>query len=203
MVIANLNLASRPFRNRTLPWAVTAIVVSISLVWLAFTISEYREARRQTAALEPHLRALQQQRARLEAQAAEVRRGLPEDQLQTLQAAHLLVDRKRFSWSRLFVDLEAALPESVRVTRINVRDVATRASQTLAELDLTVIARTPDDVIKMINEMDRVGVFIAEPRTEQPRTGKGESGVEWTLRVRYTPRASVSTASEDTPVASH
>ena len=57
----------------------------------------------------------------------------------------MLVDRKRFSWSRLFADLESALPGNVRVTRISVRDVAARGEQTLAELDLTVVSKTPDD----------------------------------------------------------
>jgi Tfp pilus assembly protein PilN len=99
------------------------------------------------------------------------------------------MDRKRFSWSRLFSDLELALPGAVRVKRIAVNGVATRGDTTLAELELTVIAKSPVTVTEMIAEMQRAGIFQAELRAQNLQRGRGESGSEYELYVVYQPRA--------------
>ncbi len=135
------------------------------------------------------MQTLRGQRGDLEKQAAALKEGIPREQQQTLGAAHALVERKSFSWSQLFADLERLLPSSVRVARINVRDVSRRGEQTTAELDLTVVGKTPSDVINMMSEMNRTGTFQAVPVSENQRSGKGESGFEWVLRVSYVQRA--------------
>ena len=43
-MISRLNLASDPFRNRTLPWTVAVMVSAASLIALVFILSEYRRA---------------------------------------------------------------------------------------------------------------------------------------------------------------
>lgn len=210
-MIANLNLASQPFRNRTLPWTIATVITCVSVVALIITIGQGSQIRAQADAVERDLRALRTEANALRAKASEVKESLPPEQLQTLEAAHLLVARKRFSWSRLLADLESSLPANIRVTRIRVRDVARRSGQTLAELELTVVGKEPDDITGMISEMDRAGTFAADLLTVNPRTAKGESGTEAMLRVRYTPRPGrpaktsdrhASVASSATPVIS-
>lgn len=188
-MIARLNLASQPFRNRTLPWAITVVVACASVLMLVLIFRDYQDKSRQAEAVERDVQALRQQRAKLQADAAEVRQAVPPEQLKTLEAAHLLVDRKRFSWSRLLADLESSLPNDVRVSRISVRDVARIAGQTRADLDLVVVGRTPFDVTKMIAEMNRGGTFSAVPVSENQKTGRGETGFEWGLRVTYVQRS--------------
>lgn len=192
-----LNLASKPFSNHALPWALTALVLSISLVAFILIIRWTGQAKAQADAVQTDINALKQQEQGFKAQAQEVKNSLTPEQLQTLAAAHVLVDRKRFSWSRLFADLESALPGSVRVTRISVRDVAARGERTLAELDLTVVTRTPATITDMIAEMDRTGVFQAELRSQNLQKGRGESGTEYELYVIYRPRAGASEMSVD------
>ena len=186
-----LNLASKPFSNRALPWAVTSLVVLVSLIAFVFIIRWTGQAKAQGDAVQTDINALNQIEQGLKVQAQAVRSSLSAEQLQTLAAAHVLVDRKRFSWSRLFADLESALPGNVRVTRISVRDVAARGDQTLAELDLTAVTKTPATITDMIAEMDRVGVFKAELRSQNLQKGRGESGTEYELYVIYRPRAGV------------
>ena len=188
-----LNLASKPFSNRALPWAVSAFVIFLSLVSLIFIVRGTRQAQAQTASVQNDINALGQQEQELRAQAEAVRKSLTPEQLQTLSAAHALVDRKQFSWSRLFADLESALPGSVRVKRIAVRGVAVRDGQTLAELELAVFAKTPAIVTEMIAEMDRGGTFRAELRAQNLQRGRGESGAEYELFVVYRPRAGAPT----------
>lgn len=186
-----LNLASQPFRNRALPWAITGIITVASLVALVFIISLTSRTNTKAAAAERDLNGLTQQIAALRQQAAAVKEAMSPEQRNSLLAAQSLVNRKRFSWSRLFADLEAALPGGIRVSRISVRDVAQRGEQTIAILDLAVIEKSPGSVTGMISEMDRGGVFQAEPIAQALQKGRGESGTEWTLRVHYTPRAGV------------
>ena len=187
-MISRLNLASRPFRNRTLPWT-TAVVVSLaSLLVIVYVLTEGSRARAQADASERTVAQMREERKLIEQQAAAVRQELPPDQAEVLEAAHALVGRKTFSWSQLFSDLESALPESVRVQRINVREVAQRGGQTQAELEMTVVGRSPDDVTNMMTEMSRLGSFAAMPVTENFKSERGERGYEWTLRVSYVQR---------------
>lgn len=186
---AKLNLASQPFRNRALPWAITAIITAVSLVALVFIINRTVEANQRAASVERELTTLRTQAETLKKQAAEIKENLTPEQRQTLQSAHELVDRKRFSWSRLFSDLEDAMPKDVRVTRIKVRDVAVRGPQTIAELDLTVMGKETEDVTRMIAEMDRQGIFHAEVVSQTLQKGRSAGGTEWLLNVRYMPRA--------------
>lgn len=184
-----LNLASKPFSNRSLPWAVTALVVFVSLVSLVFILRATTRANAQAYAIQNDINTLNQQERTLRQQAEAVRNSLTLEQQQTLAAAHTLVDRKHFSWSRLFADLEEALPANVRVKRIAVRGVATRNGETFAELELIVIAKTSPTVTEMIAEMDRNGIFHAELLAQNVQRGRGESIAEYELAVVYRPRA--------------
>jgi Tfp pilus assembly protein PilN len=184
-----VNLASKPFSNRSLPWAVTAVVILVSLVSLVLIVRANSKTRARAYAVQNELNSLVQQEQQLRKQAQEVKNNLTPEQLQTLAAAHTLIDRKRFSWSRLFSDLELALPGNVRVKSIAVREVATRGDTTLAELKLTVVAKSPEIVTGMIAEMDRAGIFKAQLQSQTIQRGRGESGSEYELNVVYQPRA--------------
>ena len=182
-MIDNLNLASNPFRNRTLPWTVAAAVACVSVVALIFTISSFRQTRDRANSVERDVRGLRTEEASLRAKADAVTQQLTPDQLRTLDAAHTLIDRRNFSWSRLFADLEASLPQGVRVSRIAVREVAHSGG---AELELAVVARNAADITGMLGTMAQGRTFSADLLTEN----KSDKGIESTLRVRYTPGAS-------------
>ncbi len=189
---AKLNLASQPFRNRTLPWTIAVALTCISLIALFLIIRESNATNAKANVVERDFQNLTRQSEALQAQANEVKGALTPDQLRALQDAHTLIDRKHFSWSKLFADLEAVLPASVRVTRINVRDVVTlHGAQTYAELNLAVVGKETDNVTEMISGMDRSGVFRAEPLTQNPVKERNQSGTEWTLKVYYSPRGAI------------
>ena len=197
-----LNLAGKPFSNRALPWTVTIFVVFVSLVAFVLTIRATGRAKAQSHSVQSDINNLNQQDQAVRKQAQDVKNSLTAEQLQTLEATHELVDRKRFYWSLLFVDLESALPGTVRVKRISVRDVAVRGDQTVAELDLTVASKAPSTITEMIAEMDRAGIFQAELRSQNLQKGRGESGTEYELYVLYRPRAgSISTENKAATLA--
>ena len=188
-MISRLNLASDPFRNRALPWTVAVVVSAVSLVALVLVLGSYNKVRAEADLSEKQVQTMRDQQKALDRQAESVRQNIPDEQRQPLVAARALVSRKGFSWSQLFSDLEGFMPGSVRVARINVREVAQVGDQTRADLDLTVVGRTPTDVTGMIDEMNRSGTFSAIPVTENQKSGRGELGYEWMLRVSYVQRA--------------
>jgi len=190
-VIDNLNLASDPFRNRTLPWTVAAIVACVSVAALIFTVSGFRQTRDRANLIEQDLRGLRTEESSLRQKATAVTESLTPEQRRTLDAAHSIIDRRNFSWSRLFADLEAALPQGVRVSRIAVRDVAQTGG---AELELAVVARNPTVITGMLGAMAQGRTFSAALLTEN----KSDKGIESTLRVRYTPGAARPVQTTDT-----
>jgi Tfp pilus assembly protein PilN len=196
-VTNRLNLASNPFTNRVLPWVVTAIVVFFSLVAMTLIARSNTESNAKAAAIQRDINVLNQQMLSVKREAETVKNSFTLEQQLSLRSAHELVDRKRFSWSSLFADLEDVLPQSVRVARIAVRQVHSQGDHMVADLELTVIGKSPTQVTDMIAAMNKEGIFEAELRTVNLQKGRGESGSEYELGVQYTPRASFASSPDE------
>jgi hypothetical protein len=184
----SLNLASRPFNNRILPWALTAIVLFVSVIGLVLVVRLTTRANQEARTAEAEIATLKQREHGLLQAAEQMKNSFTPDQQQALPAAHALVDRKAFSWSGLLADLESSLPGNVRVSRIAVRDVTRQSNQTIAQLDLAVFAKNSSTISDMISAMHQEGIFEAELRNQNLQKGRGESGTEYELFVIYRSR---------------
>ena len=191
----SLNLASKPFSNRLLPWALTAVILFVSLVGLVLVVRLTTTTRAEADRVEAEINQLKQQEQGLLTATKLVENSLTPEQQQALPAAHQLVDRKGFSWSRFLADLEDALPEKVKVTRIAVRDVNKQGDQTVAQLDLSVFAKDAATINDMISTMHQEGIFEAEIRNQNLQKGRGEAGTEYELFVLYRSRPGYSSDS--------
>jgi len=187
-VNSSLNLASKPFSNRVLPWALTAIVLLVSMVGLVIVVRLTTVARSQAAVAQVELNALKQQEKTLLDTAQAVKDQLTPEQQQAVPSAHELIDRKQFSWSRLLADLESSLPNNVKVSRIAVRDVMMQGDQTVASLDLALFAQNPSTISDMIGDMHQQGIFQLELRSQNLQKGRGEQGTEYEFDVIYRSR---------------
>jgi len=188
----SLNLASRPFSNRILPWALTVIILFVSLIGLLVIVQLTTSTRREAALLEAQITQQKQREHKLLDAASQVQQSFTPEQQQAIPAAHVLIDRKAFSWSRLLADLESSLPANVKVSRIAVREVSRQADQTVAQLDLAVFAKNPATIDEMIRAMYQEGVFFAQIRNQNLQKGRGEAGTEYELFVIYRARAGYS-----------
>lgn len=184
----SLNLASKPFNNRILPWALTAIVLFVSAIGLVLVVRLTTRANQDARTAEAEINTLKQREQGLLQAAQQMKNSFTPDQQQALPAAHQLVDRKAFSWSGLLADLESSLPGNVRVSRIAVRDVTRQANQTIAQLDLAVFAKNSATISDMISAMHQEGIFEAELRNQNLQKGRGETGTEYELFVIYRSR---------------
>jgi Tfp pilus assembly protein PilN len=182
------NLASKPFRNRALPWTVTVIVALASFVALVLIAKSTIQTNAKVAIAQSDVNKLQRDITALNRQAEAIKTALTPEQQNSLKSAHGLVDRKRFSWSLLFADLEAVLPDGVRVSRIVVNGVRIQDDRTVANLDLTVASKNPTIVTQMIEDMEQQGIFHAELRNQTLQRSRGETGYEYEMDVRYVPR---------------
>ena len=191
----SLNLASKPFSNRILPWALTALVLFVSLIGLVFVVRLTTTTAAEANRVEAEINQLKQQEQTLLNAAKQVQNSLSTDQQQAVPAAHQLVDRKGFSWSRLLADLEDSLPDKVKVSRIAVREVNKQGDQTIAQLDLAVFAKDAATISDMISAMHQEGIFEAEIRNQNLQKGRGEAGTEYELYVVYRSRSSYSSES--------
>jgi Tfp pilus assembly protein PilN len=188
-VITKLNLATNPFRNRALPWTVTAIITVFSVIALIFIVKWTSDTNRKVMAASRDVADLRAKTNAMNKRAEEIKVALTPEQKLSLISTHTLVNRKQFSWSRLFADLEHALPGTVRVSRIAVKEIRTQDNRPVANLELVVVSKNPATVTQMIEEMERQGVFHAELVSMNLQRGRESGGQEFEMNVNYTPRS--------------
>ena len=184
----SLNLASKPFSNRILPWALSAIILFVSLIGLILVVKLTTTAKNDADRAQIEINTLKQQEQALLEAAKSAKASYSGDQQQALPSAHQLVDRKGFSWSGLLADLEASLPNNVKVSRISVQDVTKDAQQTVAQLDLALFSEDASTINSMIAAMHQQGIFQLELRNQNLNKGRGEKGTEYEFFVIYRAR---------------
>jgi len=72
----NLNLASKPFNNRVLPWILTAVILMVSFVGLIIVFQLTTTTRRETNAIQVELNTLKQKEQGLLTKAEQAMRTL-------------------------------------------------------------------------------------------------------------------------------
>jgi Tfp pilus assembly protein PilN len=190
-VIEKLNLSSSPFRNRALPWLLSAVLSILSAAGLMYSYSLMQSANGADIAVKKDIEEIEAKVKELKGKGELVQQELSAEQRQTLVAAHKLVARKNFAWSRLFADVESLLPPSVSVAKINVQDVFEDTNGTKAILDFSVLSRDYQSVVNMIDNMNSSGIFKAELRGQDLQKGETITYSEYTISMIYTPRASI------------
>ncbi len=192
-MIQKLNLSSIPFRNRILPWLLSLSLFALSAIGFAYFYNDYRNTKALDEVVKSGTTTMEEDLKRLKEDGEKVQQSLTLEQKQTLVAAHKLVARKDFSWSRLFSDVESLLPSGVSVSRINVQDVYKDSFGTKADLEFSVLSRDSQSVINMIDNMNASGTFQAELRGQDLQKGETITYTEFNLRLIYSPRTSVPT----------
>ncbi|HZS45896.1 MAG TPA: hypothetical protein VFC63_12400 [Blastocatellia bacterium] len=185
-----VNLASKPFQNRSLFWITIFIVLGVvAMVGLDITASSAEYSAREQSLKED----VDIQRRQIEDLKARQPKFQPvpvsQQDYQMLLSANELVERKALSWTWLLSDLERIVPHDVRVLSIAVARAADdkgerRGSQQQAvdwlsrKVPLTLIVATKDDhkitgeLLPLLNkESPRYRAFVTEQQP-QPETGE-------------------------------
>lgn len=201
-MITKLNLSSNPFRNRTLPYVLSLLLVAFSVAGAVLCFSYLNDIKTRNEIAKKDLQEMQVEVDRLNSEGEKVQQQLTPDQRALLIAAHKLVANKEFGWSRLFADVESVLPGSISVSRIAVENVyKTADGRTQAQLDFGVLSRDYQSVITMIERMNNSGSFQASLRGQDLRKGETITYTEYTLHLIYTPRVGFTTTAPTSDVA--
>jgi Tfp pilus assembly protein PilN len=197
-VINKLNLATHPFRNRTLPYLIALACCTLAMVGVIFGFAKLRQIKAENDIVQSEVELIERQLADLKGKGDQIQQTLTPEQRTLLIAAHKLVAQKSFGWSRLFADLEDVLPGGVSVSRINVENVYQTGDRTQAELQLSVLSRDYQGVMNMIDTMNSRPIFQAELRGQDLQKKDYFTYTEYTLRLIYTQPLGYSTAPAQT-----
>ncbi|HYP51031.1 MAG TPA: hypothetical protein VEQ34_08835 [Pyrinomonadaceae bacterium] len=193
-MINKLNLATHPFRNRTLPYLLALACCTLALVGVIFGFAKLQQVNEEKEMVNSQIREMETQLGDLKSKGDQVQQSLTQEQKTLLVAAHKLVAQKNFGWSRLFADLEGVLPGGVSVSRINVENVYQNGDHTQAELELSVLSKDYQSVMNMIDTMNSRPIFQAELRGQDLQKKDWFSYTEYTLRLVYTQPLGYSTS---------
>ncbi len=185
---ARWNFARRPFRDERPVFALTAILLILGALFFAANLGLYWKFSRQVEGTRAQIALLEERRARAASAADEARAALGHYQLSSLAqesaALQTIVRERRFSWLALLGRLERTLPSDVRLVRLAPRfDSADSVS-----LDMAVIGRTPDSVVRTLAALAKDHAFHdIELRSESsPEAGVPE-GYSFQIGMRYVP----------------
>jgi Tfp pilus assembly protein PilN len=195
-VITKLNLASRPFRNRTLPYLLALLLLAFSVGGAILCFAKLRDIRKNNEIAKAEITQMEAKLKELNDKGSLVQQELSPDQRALLIGAHKLVANKAFGWSRLFADLEQVLPGSVSASRITVENVFKDGDRIKAELNFAVLSRDYQSVAAMIDNMNNSGVFKAELRGQDLQKTERLTYTEYTLHLIYTPYYSLPSANK-------
>jgi Tfp pilus assembly protein PilN len=186
-VITRLNLASDPFRNRTTPYLLSAVIILITAITAVFGIAQIRRNTSDLEIVQRETATMKDEVARLLGEGEKVQQQLTPEQRSLLVASHRLVANKSFGWSRLFADLESVLPAGVSASRISIQNVFRDGDRVKADLECSLISRDYQSVMAMIGTMNNSGIFQAELRGQDLRRTERISYTVYTLRLVYSP----------------
>ena len=187
-MITKLNLATKPFRNRTLPYLLAMLLLTISVVGALFAFSTLNNIRAKNEIVKIDVETMRAENTKLEEKSKQLQQELTPAQKQLLIASHKLVANKAFGWSNLFADIERVLPGDVSASRISVQRVFKDQNKIKAELEFSVLSRDYSSVDQMIQRMNNSGVFKAELRGQDLRKAETITYTEYTLSLIYTQR---------------
>ncbi|MFN7947815.1 MAG: hypothetical protein U0Z53_20870 [Blastocatellia bacterium] len=193
-----VNLSSRPFRNRRLFWLAILLIFGVSALVGFRTLQTINDLDSEIARLEPEVRKKQEEAKKLESAGVTVPALTPEQTLSML-AAKDLIQRKTFSWSQLFNEIERLIPATVRVRKIALSKIEDKQNAgspqavtvsnddapKAVSLTFEVTGKNYTEVVKMMDAFNQTGQFYVVARKENVLEGTEE--VEFELGVTYYP----------------
>ncbi len=180
-----LNLASEPFRrNRPalIASSAAAIVLALSLaVFLYIAWMDRGIVRRDQQIAARLQRDLTQLKTRQRQYDSAVRKPENAEVLDHSVFLNQLLLRKGISWTRIFADLEKALPPNVRITTI--RPQVNGNNQIY--LEMTVAADSPEPMIGFVSKLEQSDVFGSANVTTYQAPSQTDPFYRYRLSVNY------------------
>lgn len=152
------NLSTRPFYNERAVHALLGLVALVVLVVSAWQVQRIIALSQHKTELNAAIGRDRTEAGTLEQQAANVRRGLNQQDLKLVAAeakeANQLIAQRTFSWTALFNELESTLPSDVMLISIRpeIKDGKTNVS-------MEIQGRRTEDIVDFFDRLEKTGHF--------------------------------------------
>jgi len=183
----NINLATHPYEDAREFWARwgagVGVLALLTLLLLGWTVRSWTNAGRDRH----NIAQLQQQIAERDRQRAEAQTFLDmaanhstRDQSQFLNT---LIQRKSFSWTQVFEDLEQVMPEDLHV--VSLRPEFNEQNE--MQLDMKVVGNTRSAAVDLVHRMEGSKHFQNAQLVQEAIAGDASGGVIATVVSTYIP----------------
>ena len=183
----DINLATRPYEDAREFWARwglgVGLLAALTLVLLVFAVRGWSNAgrdRHNIVQLEQQIAALNQERTEDQAVLDMPVNRNTRDQSQLLNG---LIQRKAFSWTRVFEDLERVIPPNLHV--VSLRPELNEQNQ--MQLDMKVACDTRAAAVELVHRMEDSRHFQGTELIAEGQGSEAGSGVTASVVSIYVP----------------
>ncbi|MGE0812001.1 MAG: hypothetical protein AB7O28_21445 [Vicinamibacterales bacterium] len=193
------NLATRPFYNERLVRGVLVVALAAAVAWTAVNAATIMSLMQQSAMLGERTASESLRASGARARADQIRRGLDAAEIRTVSGAateaNALVQRRTFSWTLLFNQLETTLPADVRL--VDVQPQTDQEGRLIVAL--TVVSRRIEDLDEFIRGLEGTGAFAGVvSRTDEALE---DGTIQSSLQAYYRPAARTPDATSEPTTA--
>ncbi len=189
-----INLATRPYEDPREFWSrwglAIAVLAIITLALIGWTVSSWRNAgrdRHYIGALQQKIAQRDQERTEAQAFLDMASNRSTRDQSQFLNG---LIQRKAFSWTRVFEDLEQVMPPNLHV--VSLRPEFNEQNE--MQLDMRVSGNNRLDAVDLVHRMEGSKHFQNAQLVQETGNSDTGTGVTATIFTTYIPDEAVRSA---------
>jgi hypothetical protein len=182
----DINLATHPYQDAREFWtrwgSVLGGLALLTVALVGWTLYGWMSAgrdRHAIAALRNQIHERDTERANALAYLDLAANRSTRDQSQFLNG---LIQRKAFSWTRVFEDLERVMPTNAHVVSLHPKI----NTQGQVELDMKLVAESRTQAVELVHRMETSRHF-QNPQLVQEQTGENGSAVDATVAAIYVP----------------
>jgi Tfp pilus assembly protein PilN len=182
--VLRTNLSTRPFYNERAVHALLAILAAIVVLITAMQVVRIISLSRYKTELTTAIGRDREESDHRTREAADTRRGMNQQELASIAAAareaNDLIEQRTFSWTQLFNQLEATLPENVMLTAVKpqFKDGATH-------VNMDIQGRRTEDIDDFFAKLEATGAFHGVQWSAENVTEEGLHHM--TMTAVYTP----------------
>jgi Tfp pilus assembly protein PilN len=166
------NLSTRPFYNVRAVQVSLSILAAIVLGITLFNVIRIVTLLASQQTLGATADQSEREAARLRSEASRIRAQINPAELETVataaREANNLIDQRAFSWTELFSQFEATLPDDVRITAVQ-----PRLEKGIFIVAVAIEARRAEDLDAFIEALEMTGVFHNVLATETQTNQRG------------------------------
>jgi Tfp pilus assembly protein PilN len=178
------NLSTRPFYNERAVHVVLALIAGLVLGLTIINAVKVVELSKHSTELSSRVGRDRSEAERLVREASRIRRGINQNELAVVVAgareANELIDRRTFSWTAFFNQIESTLPPDVMLSSVRpvIDDKGTHIS-------MIVLAKSPNDIDEFMEKLEATGAFERVLPRNEDQTSDGLNRVQ--VEALYVP----------------